>query len=554
LLPAARFSEQPEAEVAGKSIAIGQRENGQGWSHIPIAELTKHALVVGTTGAGKTSTSLQILLQLWNEHRVPFLVIEPAMKREYRTLIQSPIGSDVRVFTVGDEVISPLRLNPLFVPPRTHVESHINALMGLFKASFSWVPPMPEVLERAMHQVYEEHGWELDTGSHPDRDHPGAHPLLTDLLKSVERVAAASGYDAELRSNIRAGVCTRLWKLTRGTRGRMFEGARMGFVGGMMSRPAVLELANLGDDEEVAFVMGLVLLQLTAHLQAMGASDGILRHMTLIEEAHRLLGVAPAAAHSDAGNARARGVATFCNLIAEVRAFGEGLLIAEQSPSRLARDVVRNTNTKLIHRLAAFEDRDLIGRSIGLDQRQVEFIQRLGTGEAIVHRGGTNGATRVRVPDPRLQFESTDLPSDAEVALHMRTHGCSTPPASAGASEALVPDGMQMDQTGAPIKGCSPSPLCADCSESGCPHRETVLAGLTRLQASRQFAEAAGQGLAGMLRFGVEAADFIFHPLPAPPEAAACVVLQLVELSEALPPARMAIFSRNLKTAASQYP
>lgn len=88
----------------GKSLQIARND------------LTKHGLIVGVTGAGKTNTCFSLLEQVWNDGRgVPFMVIESA-KSEYRALLNSPRFSGLRVFTVGDETISPLRLNPFDVP------------------------------------------------------------------------------------------------------------------------------------------------------------------------------------------------------------------------------------------------------------------------------------------------------------------------------------------------------------------------------------------------------------------------------------------------------
>ncbi len=543
LLPATRFSEQTDAPAPGDTVAIGLRESGHGWSELPLSELTKHVLVVGATGAGKTATCFQMLLQLWNEHRVPFLVIEPAMKREYRGLLRSTLAVDLRIFTVGDESVAPLRLNPLAVSPGIHVEAHLSSLMALFKASFSWVSPMPEILERALHQLYEEFGWDMEGGSHPRRDEAGAHPRLTHLLEIVERVTHSSGYDGELRGNIRAGVYNRLWKLTRGANGRMFDTGDSRPFAALMERPTVLELATLGDEEESAFFMGLILIKLTQHLQHTGATGGELRHVTLVEEAHRLLAEAPPAAHADAGNARARAVAGFCNLIAEVRAFGEGLIIAEQSPARLARDILRNTHTKIVHRLSDQDDRDLVGTSIGLDASQTEHVQRLQPGKAILHRGGGTGAVLVSIPNVRRQFGPGGLPDNLEIARHMQGH---LPQSAKDPAPATKPRPAASQTQNPQPQPLTPGVrLCGHCDAMGCRHQDRITNGLVRLQAGAQFAHALRNGHPALRRFGAETAAAIYQPAPPPPEAAECVVLNLVASSGALTPDGFANFCRN---------
>ena len=48
----------------------------------------------------------------------------------------------------------------------------------------------------------------------------------------------------------------------------------------------------------------------------------------------------------------------FAGLLAEIRAYGEGLIIAEQIPAKLIPDVIKNTAVKIVHRLPAADDRD----------------------------------------------------------------------------------------------------------------------------------------------------------------------------------------------------
>src|SRR5258708_8616357 len=74
---------------------------------IPLKDLTKHALIVGVTGSGKTNTCFELLDQIWDGgNGVPFLVIESA-KSEYRSLLHDPRFNGLKIFTVGDETSSP---------------------------------------------------------------------------------------------------------------------------------------------------------------------------------------------------------------------------------------------------------------------------------------------------------------------------------------------------------------------------------------------------------------------------------------------------------------
>ena len=83
-----------------------------------------------------------------------------------------------------------------------------------------------------------------------------------------------------------------------------------------------------------------------------------------------------------------------------MRKYGEGLIIADQIPNKLTPEVLKNTNTKIIHRLFAADDRHAIGDTIGLDDEQKEFLTSLAAGEAIVFSAGWHQAVRVQVNTP----------------------------------------------------------------------------------------------------------------------------------------------------------
>jgi DNA helicase HerA-like ATPase len=61
-----------------------------------------------------------------------------------------------------------------------------------------------------------------------------------------------------------------------------------------------------------------------------------------------------------------------------------GLVIAEQIPAKLVPDVVKNTALKVVHRLPAADDRDLVGAAMNLDRGQSRPVVSLAPGVAAV--------------------------------------------------------------------------------------------------------------------------------------------------------------------------
>ena len=78
-------------------------------------------------------------------------------------------------------------------------------------------------------------------------------------------------------------------------------------------------------------------------------------------------------------------------MLAEVRKYGEGLIIADQIPAKLIPDVIKNTHTKIVHRLFAEDDRRTMGEAMMMDEEQRDFLPKLQVGEAIVFCGGWHG-------------------------------------------------------------------------------------------------------------------------------------------------------------------
>jgi len=372
-----------------------------------VQELVKHGLIAGVTGSGKTNTCLNLLDQLWKGNSgTPFLVIEPA-KAEYRSLLNIEGYEDLQIFTLGDEMTSPFRLNPFEIMEGVKLQTHVDNLRAVFNASFVMYAPMPYVLERCIHEVYKDKGWDLTTNLNrlsgtAEKNPYGIFPTLTDLYEKIDLVVDAMGYEDRITMDIKAGLKARIGSLRIGGKGAMLDTALSIPMDHLLIKPTILELQSIGDDEEKAFIIGLLVARLYEYREIESKRKGSnagLKHVTLIEEAHRLL----TKASTDFSNlenvsTKAKAVETFCNILSEIRAFGEGILIAEQIPSKLAQDAIKNTNLKIMHRIVAKDDRDLMGDTMNLNEQQNKFISIMAKGEAAVFSEGFNEPFLVMVP------------------------------------------------------------------------------------------------------------------------------------------------------------
>jgi hypothetical protein len=409
----------------GKVILRGQ-QTGNPYA-IRLKDLTRHALVAGVTGSGKTNT-IKILLQQVDSAGAPFLVIEPA-KAEYRRLLDLPDFSDrLQVFTLGNEPVAPLRLNPFEVVgwPENSVGVHLDLLRSVFIASFGMWTPLPQILEQCLYGIYTDRGWDILGNQNSrlagDPDLALAFPTLSELADKVEEVIGRLGYDEEITSRMRAALLTRLNSLRTGGKGAMLDVQRSLPIEVLLGSPGVLELEGMGDDDDKAFIIGLLFIRLVEFRRAeekqrTAPSEQSLKHLLVIEEAHRLL-TAVGERREEEGNPRGKAVETFANLLAEIRAYGQGVLVADQVPVKLAPEVIKNTSLKIAHRVVAAEDRAALAGAMAMNERQAHSLATLTLGQAAVFSEGDDAPVLVKM-DPAEGGGDHPAPNDAQVAASL---------------------------------------------------------------------------------------------------------------------------------------
>ena len=146
-------------------------------------------------------------------------------------------------------------------------------------------------------------------------------------------------------------------------------------------------------------MIALLLNAITEHYQAERGASPRLEHVTVVEEAHRLLARASARrlVRRDR-RAKEQAAQSFANVLAENRKYGEGIVIAEQIPTKLIEDAVKNTNLKMMCRLTSEEERVYLGETMALSARESDMAARLRVGQAIVYSDEVEKALELRLP------------------------------------------------------------------------------------------------------------------------------------------------------------
>ena len=304
---------------------------------------------------------------------------------------------------------------------------------------------MPYILEKCIYNIYKERGWNLTTGKHQRvtiatfedcKNHRFIYPTIRDLIDEVNRyVKDELEYKGELQDNIRSAIVARLESLAVGAKGFLFNTHHAIDIEKFLNESVVLELESLSDDDDKAFFVGLMLSLVSEYRQSLARRSGLdasddLRHVLVIEEAHRLLKNVQTERTSEMlGNPKGKAVESFCNLIAEMRSYGQGVIVAEQIPTKIAPDVIKNTNTKIIHRLVSLDDQIAVGTGLGLEEHECRYLNQLSTGTALAHKEGMSKPVEISVfnklqndaiGDIRIERLGSKLNSDlpSELALH----------------------------------------------------------------------------------------------------------------------------------------
>ena len=314
--------------------------------------------------------------------RVPFLVVEPA-KGEYKHVFGTNKDIDVNVFGTNPNKTELLRINPFRFPEDIHVLEHIDRLVEIFNVCWPMYAAMPAVLKDSIERAYKTAGWDLDSSE--NLYDPAIYPTFSDVLSELYIVINESDYSAELKGNYAGALVTRVKSLTNGINGQIFTNGEIDNRE-LFDRNTVVDLSRVASSETKAMIMGILVMRLQEHRISEGGMNRDLRHVTVLEEAHHLLKRTSVDQSSESSNLLGKSVEMLSQSIAEMRTYGEGFIIADQSPNMLDMSVIRNTNTKIILRLPDFTDRELCGRAAGLNDEQIIELAKLPTGVAAVYQ------------------------------------------------------------------------------------------------------------------------------------------------------------------------
>lgn len=361
-----------------------------------LNSFSRHLFITGITGSGKSNTMRKIIQELVSRE-INFMVVEPA-KDEYVQLAMKLNASKktkkkIKVFMPGqakwqNKKLEVLKLNPfdlmLIKGATPQVMTHMDRLKSIFNASFPMQEILPVILEEALVDLYESQGWLEDKLPPPEAE----RPRLENLYNRISGLVRDKGYEQRITDNIIAALRTRIGSLLRGWKGDLFNHGVSTPWEELFDQPVIINLQNMGDDADKSFTMALIMNFMYEYRRAQnevssGSDNTLFHHLAIFEEAHRLLRATGPSMTNEA-SPQAKMGEMFADMLAEIRAYGQGMAIIDQVPTKLVPDSLKNTNLKIIHRLVAKDDRDILAGNLALAPEQAEVIARLKVGQAII--------------------------------------------------------------------------------------------------------------------------------------------------------------------------
>ena len=411
----------------GETISLGVSALGHDVD-FPIALLNKHAFIAGVPGAGKTNTMLHLVTSLWRDARksVPFLVLEPA-KQEYRALAKIKGMEQLRIFSPGADTYFPLHINPFQFPVGLTLSEHIANLNAIFAGAFYLPSPSPHFIDACIEKVYLSKGWNINERNTLDERGNYRHefPTLQELYDFLRIEVENSHYHGETKGDLQSILEVRVGSLLKREIGNVYN-VRESILKPeeWLDVPAIIELEALG--EGPANFMSLLLSTLireTLKVRKTVNDDGVsksrdLNHVIFYEEAHNLIGPNTDDPSGESANPKIAATKYLVKMLAEVRALGQGIVIADQLPTAMAPEVLKNTGLKIAHRITAQDDRGLLGGTMSATPDQLEEQGAFGKGWALIFYEDLQKPYKMRVhewdaenPD-RSKYES---PSNREL-------------------------------------------------------------------------------------------------------------------------------------------
>ncbi len=314
---------------------------------IPLADISRHILIVGQTGSGKTTTSKRIVYEAWNLG-IPSLVLD--IHWEYKSLIFQLGG---KIFTTKGGLPN-ICINPL-------AEIHKSSEKEIFLLSET----LSNILDLTPSQFYF-----LMNGLKRIRDQAldGSAPSMKDLVSELKEMRLASQAEEESRASLVRKLDPII--MSEGADIFNYDNLSIEEIGGSLS---LIDIGDIRSDILKQLVIFFILRRIKDRFVREEGKALYPRMLIVIEEAEKLI-----PHYSDV-----TGMNIIDRLFSELRKFGVSLVLITQSLTDIPEGVVRNTGTKIYHRVESPSDLRALKSILG-EKKLLNLVTSLSQGECLV--------------------------------------------------------------------------------------------------------------------------------------------------------------------------
>ena len=374
---------------------------------LPWRHLAKHAFLAGMPGSGKTNTMMYLVSEIYKAG-IPVLVLEPA-KKEYRVLTTLPGMKNISLFSPCANSMFPIHINPFEFPIGMKLADHINRLLDVFNGTFELDPPFPMLLTEGIQNCYERLLWLPGMINSGELEYPTMSMLYAEIDKLLDKYK----YGDEVRDNLKSVLQVRIGSLMAREMGDIFDVPMSTFrPEEWLNKSAVIELASLGTaPSNFMILMLMTLIREVLDIKAYEPGpDKKPRHIVFLEEAHNLI-ANTSVQEGGKTDPKISATAYITKMLAEVRALGEGIVIADQLPTAMAPEVIKNTSLKIGLRLTSQDERELLGSTMSADGVQMEKMGVFTPGYCLVSYEDLLKPFEMQIPE----FKGDDVINDKQL-------------------------------------------------------------------------------------------------------------------------------------------
>ena len=349
------------------------------------------------------------------------MVIEPAKDDYVRWAIEMnkslPTEKQFKIYMPGVDELDGVKMELLHLNPfepaaikgvKVDLLQHCETFITLLNACLPGEDVVPILIEETAYEtirdVAEVLNRDLEEGAVDPMD---SYPRIRDMEIMASQSMAKKQYFQQNKDNLTEILITRFKYQRRGTRGKILNVFKSVDYNELFSRNVIINLSRLSGSKDKALIMSMLMQALYEYRVSCYVHDAEYRakaqqnklmHLTLIEEAHNVLMKPDNNAAS--GNPQRAAADLFGNMLSEVRGYGQGFIVVDQVPTRLIDDAIKNTNYKIVHRLTAPDDQEVMASCMAFRDDQKYIIPALEKGNAIICGDEDDAAAWVKIPAP----------------------------------------------------------------------------------------------------------------------------------------------------------